>query len=67
MDFSHIVSALGGVVVGAGCAALIYRNNIAKVTALLGAMVAHVLAGTAEEEAKIVPEIKAFLAAHLHL
>lgn len=67
MDLSHILSLAGGIGVGAIGTALVYRNNLAKVTALLNEICGHVLAGTTEEEAKILPRVKAFIAANLHL
>jgi len=67
MNLSELCSGLSGLVIGAAATALIYKNNLAKVTALLNEITGHILAGTSEEEAKILPKIKAFISANLHL
>jgi hypothetical protein len=66
-SFGHLFSGIVGAAIGAAATALIYKNNIAKVTALLTEVCGHIMAGTSEEEAKIVPKIKVWLAANLHL
>ena len=73
-SFTTLLAYLICFVLGALASALVFRNNLAamkakadELAAFLAEIAGHIKAATAEEEAKIMPKIKAFIAAHMHL